>query len=109
GGQRGEDARRLARSAAAGEILLGRHAHWLVRDSVAVEPERAGSDGATIYRAVALTGESERRALRLDSPLVGRERELDALATAFSNVVRSRACHVLTVVGAAGVGRSRLL
>jgi DNA-binding SARP family transcriptional activator len=98
-----ESARRLARDARADEVLLGPQAHWLVRDSVAVEP------AGPAYRAVALTGDEERRGLRLDSPLVGRERERDALIAAFEQVGHSRTCHLLTVVGDAGVGKSRLV
>src|SRR5207248_3383520 len=49
------------------------------------------------------------RALRLDSPLVGRERQLAALSSAFNGVVADRTAHLFTVLGAAGVGKSRLL
>jgi tetratricopeptide (TPR) repeat protein len=45
---------------------------------------------------------------RLDSPLVGRERELDVLRTVFDRSVERRECHVATVIGVAGVGKSRL-
>ena len=48
-------------------------------------------------------------ARRFDSPLVGRERQLIALRNAFAGVVQHRACHLLTVVGPAGIGKSRLL
>jgi DNA-binding SARP family transcriptional activator len=104
-----EVARQLSRAAGACEILLGPQAHWLVRDSVTVESSRVDPRGASTYRALALAPESERRGLRLDSPLVGRDRERRTLATALSSVVGSRTCHLLTVVGAAGVGKSRLV
>lgn len=48
-------------------------------------------------------------ARRFDSPLVGRERPLTALRNAFAGVVQHRACHLLTVVGPAGIGKSRLV
>jgi predicted ATPase len=48
-------------------------------------------------------------ARRFDSPLVGRERQLSALRNAFASVVQHRACHLLTVLGPAGIGKSRLV
>ena len=49
------------------------------------------------------------RARRFDSPLVGRERQLGSLRAAFASVVQHRACHLLTVLGPAGIGKSRLI
>src|SRR5207302_1780793 len=49
------------------------------------------------------------RSLRFDSPLVGRERQLQALRSAFANAVADETCHLFTVLGAAGVGKSRLV
>jgi predicted ATPase len=46
---------------------------------------------------------------RFDSPFIGRERERAVLETALSNVVRDRTCQLLTVLGSAGVGKSRLV
>ena len=108
-GQAVEGAQTLARHARADEILLGPQAHWLVRDAVAVEPTRIGSAEAPAYRALSLVPGSERRGLRLDSPLVGREREREALSAAFEHVAGSRTCRLLTLVGPAGVGKSRLV
>ena len=48
-------------------------------------------------------------ARRFDSPLVGRERQLTALRNAFAGVVQHRACRLLTVVGPAGIGKTRLV
>ena len=45
---------------------------------------------------------------RLDSPLVGRDAELDLLKATFEEATVERACRVVTVIGAAGVGKSRL-
>jgi predicted ATPase/class 3 adenylate cyclase len=49
----------------------------------------------------------ERRILA--APLVGRQAELSQLETMFERVVRDAAPHLVTVVGQAGVGKSRLL
>ena len=49
-----------------------------------------------------------RQAAGLDIPLVGRERERRALDDAWQRVRSERACHLFTMLGAAGVGKSRL-
>ena len=47
-------------------------------------------------------------ARRMDSPLVGRVAELDALLAELERVVSDRACRIVTIVGEPGVGKSRL-
>ena len=47
------------------------------------------------------------RALR-SRPLVGRERELQALRGAFDRAVSAGTCQLVTVVGPAGIGKTRL-
>ena len=60
------------------------------------------------YRLHDVTGtEGHRR--RFDVPLVGRVRELDALKQAFDRAVAGRSCQLFTVLGTAGVGKSRLV
>jgi predicted ATPase len=46
---------------------------------------------------------------RTDSPLVGREEELALLERAFRRTVRERRCVLFTLLGEAGVGKSRLV
>src|SRR5262245_30417542 len=45
---------------------------------------------------------------RIDSPLIGRERELALMRDAFDNARRQRSCHACQVIGTAGIGKSRL-
>ena len=40
--------------------------------------------------------------------MIGRERQRELLEGAFANVVNDRSCHLFTILGAAGVGKSRL-
>ena len=47
-------------------------------------------------------------ARRQDAPFVGRELELERLRAAFDRAVRDRRCVLETLVGSAGVGKSRL-
>ena len=46
---------------------------------------------------------------RLDSPIVGRDRELQRLRDDFDNVVSQRSSYLFTLLGPAGVGKSRLV
>jgi tetratricopeptide (TPR) repeat protein len=46
--------------------------------------------------------------LPLESPLVGRQNELDLLRKAFEHAVRTRTCQLVSVVAPAGVGKARL-
>src|SRR5206468_4271737 len=47
-------------------------------------------------------------ARRLDAPMIGRGDELAQLGQAYTRAVRERRCHLFTVLGPAGVGKSRL-
>jgi DNA-binding SARP family transcriptional activator len=92
-------AARLQESAGAGQILLGDAVHALVAD--AVQAERA--DGA--WRLEALSPAPGRPHT---TPLVDRRRELDELRAAFATVRAERDCRAVTIVGPAGIGKSRL-
>ena len=46
---------------------------------------------------------------KLDSPIVGRSREQAVLRQAFDRACDERACHLFTILGPAGVGKSRLV
>ena len=106
-------AARLEQAAAPGEVLLGESTYRLVRDAVAAElvppiEAKGKSDPLTAYRLRSLTGGAgyERRT---DAPLVGRERERDQLDDAWERARTERACVQFTVLGSAGVGKSRLV
>ncbi|MDX6513677.1 MAG: hypothetical protein QOE36_3181, partial [Gaiellaceae bacterium] len=60
----------------------------------------------TAYRLGAVLGEPTRRGA---AQMVGRTDELDLLRRAYERAVRERGCHLFTVLGAAGVGKSRLV
>src|SRR6266540_990426 len=63
------------------------------------------------WEAVGLIAEHavRRVAPASESPLVGRRQELGALDSLYERVVREGTSHLVTVVGEAGVGKSRLL
>ena len=107
-------AARLEQSAAPGEVLIGEQTYLLVRDAVRVEPLGAlslkGKEGAVAaYRLLEVLPDAPGHLRRLDSPLVGRERERLALEHALERTISGRSCQLFTVLGAAGVGKSRLV
>jgi class 3 adenylate cyclase/tetratricopeptide (TPR) repeat protein len=107
-------AARLEQAAAPGEILLGTSTHRLVSNAVVVEPVeqlllKGKAEPTTPVRLVQVIEGVEPFARRLDSPMVGRDRQLDALRRAFEGVAADRACHLFTILGTAGVGKSRLV
>ena len=104
-------AARLEQAAQPGEILLGPETWTLVRDAVsgaAVEPlELKGKAAAlTAYRLESVSATAPSR--RLASEMVGRTRELERLRAAMAQAVTDGSCQLFTVLGAAGVGKSRL-
>jgi class 3 adenylate cyclase len=107
-------AKRFEEAAPAGEIFIGEPTYRLVRDAVeveAVEPLELKGKGEPIgaYRLLGIEADAPGRARRLDSPMVGRAREQVALRQAYERTAGERACHLFTVLGAAGVGKSRLV
>jgi class 3 adenylate cyclase/tetratricopeptide (TPR) repeat protein len=107
-------AARLEQAARPGEILLGEATHRLVRDAVDVEPLEAlslkgKSERVAAFRLLAVDPLAPGLARRFDVPLVGRERELRALREAWDRAVAEAGCHLFTLLGVAGVGKSRLV
>jgi len=107
-------AARLEQAAGPGEILLGEATYRLVRDAVDVEGPveldlRGKSAPVRAYRLRGIDLEAPARMRRPDAPLVGRVRELRLLSHAFERVITDRACQLFTVLGTAGVGKSRLV
>src|SRR5436190_22975711 len=105
-------AARLEQTASPGEVILGSSTYRLVRDAVEAEPIPALElKGQAVpvqaYRLIALKEHEPSR--RHDTPLVGREREQQVLRQAFERAVAERSCHLFTMLGVAGVGKSRLI
>jgi len=105
-------AARLEQAAGTGEVLLGERTYDLVRGAVDAEllpplEAKGKSDPMSAYRLGAVTGETG-VARRIDAPFVGRARERTLLAGAWERCVSERACALFTILGTAGVGKSRL-
>jgi class 3 adenylate cyclase/tetratricopeptide (TPR) repeat protein len=107
-------AERLQRSAAPGEILIGEETYRLARDAINAEPlepltVKGKRDRVMAYRLLEVVPGAPALARRFDSPMVGRTKELALLESAFSRACLERSCHLFTVLGPAGVGKSRLV
>ena len=106
-------ASRLQEAAEPGEIVVGEATYRLVKDAVSAEALapltlKGKSEPIAAWRVVDVVPAERRWTRRLDSPLVGRHRELAVLEDVFGGTVDSRTCRLVTVIGPAGVGKSRL-
>ena len=97
----------LAQAASVGDALLDERTRRLVREAAFVEDSGVGSTPG--FRLLAVERVAPGYASRLESPMVGRERERRRLHDAFEQAVADRSCQLFTVLGAAGVGKSRLV
>jgi class 3 adenylate cyclase/tetratricopeptide (TPR) repeat protein len=105
-------AARLQQLAEGGEILLGEGTYRLIRHAADVERLRpvalkGKAAPLTVHRLREVRSD-EALSRRLRGPIVGRERERRLLAAAWERVASEQTPHLFTVVGAAGVGKSRL-
>src|SRR5207244_2671599 len=86
----------------------------LVKDAVEAAPvepvpAKGKAESVPAWRLLAVRARVEGYARRFDAPIVGRERELQALLDAFEQAVSERSCRLFTVIGDPGVGKSRLV
>ena len=103
-------AARLEQAAEPGEVLIGEETMRLVRAAVSVGEEwrldlKGKADPVGAHPLLGMTGEPERS---FSTPMIGRERELQALRDAFARAEADRSCQLFTILGSAGVGKSRL-
>jgi tetratricopeptide (TPR) repeat protein len=104
-------AARFEQAAAPGEVVIGTATHALVHEAVVAEPVeplalKGKSEPVPAFRLVSVLVAPERSHT---SRFVGRERELASIREAWEQARSQERCEVLTVVGDAGVGKSRLV
>jgi class 3 adenylate cyclase/tetratricopeptide (TPR) repeat protein len=104
-------AARLEQMAQPGAVLVGQPTLALVRDAVEVDPAqplelKGKAEPVQAYRLLRVRAAPERRREGL---FVGRDRELALIREALERVRAEQRCELLTVVGEAGVGKSRLV
>ncbi len=105
-------AARLEQAAPTNEILIGELTYRLVRHAVEVEPveplelkgkaERVAAFRLRAVRQAAATGPVD------PTPMVGRNQEMGRLRETFGAAAEGRTLRMVTVIGDAGVGKSRL-
>ena len=100
-------ASRLAQTAEPGEILVDEATLRLARDELVVETADGAKDST--LRLIRVDDGRPRHASRFRSPMVGRERERRRLHDAFEQAEGDLSCQLFTVLGPAGVGKSRLV
>ena len=110
-------ASRLVGAAEPGTILVSEATHALTRHRFAFEPAgelalRGKAEPMVVHRLLGVLAEPQSArglaAHGLASPMVGRTEELEQLLAAFDRMQRGRA-QVVSLVGEAGTGKSRLI
>ena len=104
-------AARLEQAAQPGEVLIGKPTLALVRDAAEVVPVqrlelKGKAEPVPAYRLLRVRDTPERRH---EARFVGRQRELASVRDALERVQAEQRCELVTILGGAGVGKSRLV
>jgi class 3 adenylate cyclase/tetratricopeptide (TPR) repeat protein len=104
-------AARLEAAAQPGEVLIGQPTLALVRGAVEVGPVqplelKGKAQPVSAYQLLRVHDAPERRH---EAQFVGREHELATVRDAWERVRAEQRCELLTIIGDAGVGKSRLV
>lgn len=102
-------ARRLEHTSSDGEVLVGPAAQRLLRGAVILKPiDRADGAVATAWQVLEVVARASAIPRVMEAPMIGRQKELTQLRSAFRRAKRSGAVVRMTIVGEAGIGKSRL-
>ncbi|MDQ4145479.1 MAG: AAA family ATPase, partial [Actinomycetota bacterium] len=106
-------AARLEQNAPPGEILIGEATYKLVAHAAELEEVeplalKGKSKAVPAWKVIAVEEGSQAIDRKLNSILVGRDEELESMLEKYGRAAQERTCHMLTVFGPAGVGKSRL-
>jgi len=109
-------AARLQAAAEVGSVTVGQRTMRATRDAIeyrALEPLalKGKAEPVPAWEALGPVTATPRRLTREHAvaPFVGRTHELELLDSLYGRVVREGRAHLITVIGQAGVGKSRLL
>ena len=110
-------AARLQQGAEPGEVVVGPMTYQLTRNVIAYEtresiPAKGKTEPLNAHRALRALTElpiQARGVPGLHAELVGRKRELRLLIDTFARAAEDRSPHLFTIVGSAGIGKSRLV
>ncbi len=108
-------AARLQAAAAPGEVLVGEATFRTASEAIAFEPAgdqamKGKSLPVAAWRAVRVVAgrKGMGRAPGIEPPFVGREHELQLLKDLYHATARERRARLVSVIGIAGIGKSRL-
>ena len=106
-------AKRLEEAAGAEEVVVGRATQALTHDAARYErleavAAKGKAEPVDAWRLVEVDREGTGFGRRFDTPFVGRARELEQLRRAYGRAIAERTCHLFTLLGSAGIGKSRL-
>ena len=106
-------AKRLEEAAGPDEILIGEQTRRLVENAAVLEPSppveaKGKRKPVEAWRVLGTIEGAEPFARRTDTPIVDRAVERARLLAAYEEAVAERSCRVVTVLGAAGIGKSKL-
>lgn len=106
-------AARLEQTAGSGDVVLGDLTYRLARDQIEVEfmeplVLKGKAEPVPAYRLVSIHAEKQADAGG-GTPFVGREAEMARLSDALAEAIEAHGARLITVVGDAGVGKSRLI
>jgi class 3 adenylate cyclase/tetratricopeptide (TPR) repeat protein len=107
-------AKRLEQAAPAGSILIGKSTYPLVKDAVQAGPlesfkVKGKTEPVSPLRVDTVDPHAAGIARGLEKRFVGRLEEFAALEIAFRRVESEQACRQFTLLGPAGIGKSRLV
>jgi class 3 adenylate cyclase/tetratricopeptide (TPR) repeat protein len=107
-------AARLEQAAQPGDILVGDTTRQLAEGALELEPvapvlAKGKSEPLLAYRLTGVRADAPAFERRFDAPFVGRGGELEQLSQVFGRAVRDRSCQLFTVLGPAGIGKSRVV
>ena len=107
-------AARLEQAAVPTETLIGAETRLLVRDAVkveAVEPLALKGKSALVeaFRLLEVSDDADPLVRRFETTLVGRGRERRRLFRDYEDAVADRTCRLFSMLGPAGIGKSRLV
>ena len=106
-------AKRLEEAAGSGEILIGETTRALVVDAAELEPAgelamRGKGLPVVAWRVRGVSADSAGVRRRTDTPFVDRAAELAQLRAAYAEAVAKSTCRLVTILGVAGIGKSKL-
>jgi class 3 adenylate cyclase/tetratricopeptide (TPR) repeat protein len=107
-------AARLEQGATPGQILLGVPTYRLVRHVVDAQPVdplevKGKTEAVGAYLLASVEAGFPRVIRRLDTPFAGRGKELELLRLELDRTIEEHACRLVTILGPAGIGKSRLV